>query len=144
MQGVQHNAEAIARAAFRRLRAGEGVETVVEQLRRYLTRKHQLRLLPSVLRRLLSLARTTMVRSRLEVSVAKKEAFTLEDPKVQNVLNQWGVPSSAPVEVKEDATLVGGWKLVWQDRMVDASTRRSLLALYQALRTAARTGQEKQ
>ncbi|GIW68908.1 MAG: hypothetical protein KatS3mg100_402 [Candidatus Parcubacteria bacterium] len=130
--------ESLARAALLQLERGEELSAVLSGMQNYLTRTHRTALLRFALRALRAQAVGRARRQTAQLTIARPGDAAKARAESRAYLTRWGAPESTPVEAIIDPTLIGGWRLVWRDRMVDASRRRAVLALYGALRNAAR------
>lgn len=125
--------QALAAASLRRIAAGEDPHDVLRKVARYLERTQRKRLLRLVARAVLAQCAREVRSHEFVLQLAREGDRTEAHAAVRSLMEQWGA-AEAPLCEGIDPTLIRGWRAVWKGRMVDASVRRTIFALYAALR----------
>lgn len=106
------------------------VETVLKNAMALLSKKGHTRLWPAVLRGVVREFEKRSVEAVPQVTVAKESAEQSEALKL--ALASLGA-TAAPPKTVVDSTLIGGFLVQYQDRMIDASYKRALTDLYRKI-----------
>src|SRR3989344_5046050 len=116
-------AEALQKVA----RSGKEPKAIVSLLHEALARRGRQALLPRIARAFARIAERDLSRNALVLSVAGAEAKARKEAK--QVLDAMHVDMK-DVEVREDDTLIGGWRLEGREHLYDASFKKHLLSIY--------------
>lgn len=111
--------------------SGLPVNDVLARLQVLLKRRGHSKLYPAILTALLREVEVGANESGARLSVAR--ASDAQSPLVSKLKKELSVGASDDVTVTVDETLIGGAKLRAHHQEIDASYKRSLLSLYQAV-----------
>lgn len=118
-------AQDYARALWRHLEKGAAPASAAKSLHALMKSRGHISLAPKVARAFRTLTDSVREKKTMRLYVGNSA-----DSKA--ALRECGVVEQE-VETRVDDTLIGGWKLVGRGRIVDASYKRQLLAMYQRI-----------
>jgi F0F1-type ATP synthase delta subunit len=122
--------EIYVQAVVANLEAGLNPETVLSNLKTVLERRGHVRLHESILQ---SVAQTLEDQSKQNaVTVTIDKSITTDSALVTKLISELGA-SSVERRVIVDPTIVGGAKVSYQSRQLDATYKTALQKLYQAI-----------
>lgn len=108
--------------------AGKNPKASVASLRESLARTGRQALLPRIALAFMRIVERERSRNTLTLSVASTHAARAKT-EAKQALKAMNVDAD-DVELKEDETLIGGWRLEGRERLYDASFKKHLLSIY--------------
>lgn len=116
-----------AEALRRLVEKGKNPKTAVSELHTALKKQGRTQLMPRIARAFKRVAERDAARNTVRLYVAG--ANTHAKTSAKHALEAMSVDAK-DVEVIEDATLIGGWRLEGREQLYDASYKKKLLELY--------------
>ena len=123
------NPEPYAQALSRMLEKGAKPKELIAKLQAMLKRQGRIALLPKIARAFVRIAARESRKNTVTLSVARTKDERGAHTAVKVFLKEMDVlPKDVAVKTEED--LIGGWRLEGRGQLVDASFKKSLLAMY--------------
>lgn len=118
-----------AKALWKMVEGGMTPKQGVATLHAYLTGRGRASLLPRIGRALARIASRERAKNTIVLSVARDKDVASAKRASANFLKELG---AAPddLEVRVDESLIGGWRLLGREQLLDASFKKSLLSIY--------------
>lgn len=120
---------AYAQALWKMLGKGTEPDAAVRALRETLARRGRTALLPGIARALRRIAARESRRNAVTITVARAADASGAKAAAARALAEIGA-GPHDVEVRLDDTLIGGWRIEGRGRLVDASFKTLLSAMY--------------
>lgn len=121
--------QAYAQALWKVVEDGMTPKEAVAELREVLTRLGRITLLPKIARAFARIAARDSARNNVVLSIAHKKDERGAKRDVKQFLSDVGA-EPRDVTVTMDDSLIGGWRLEGNERLVDASFKKHLLSMY--------------
>lgn len=118
---------AYAEAMQKMIADGKSPKTLVEALHKTLQRQGRTALMPRIARAFKRVVERESARNTVRLYVAHTHGAAKS--KAKHAIEALNVDSK-DVEVMEDTTLIGGWRLEGREQLYDASYKKYLLELY--------------
>jgi F0F1-type ATP synthase delta subunit len=117
-------------AVVANLEAGMNPETVLRNLKTVLERRGHLRLYGEVLKQVQKTLEQKQKSKAVTVIVSTEKAS--HTTTVQKLIDELGADTAEQVVIV-DPTIIGGAKVIYQDRQLDATHKTALYSLYQSI-----------
>ncbi len=127
--------KAYAEALWGMVKSGKDPQKSVEGLRDALMERGRLALMPRIARAFGEIAERAAKQDTVTLTVAKENDVHKALKEAHAYLEKMGVEKD-DVKTRVDETLIGGWRLDGRERLVDASYKNELLALYNRITNA--------
>ncbi len=126
------DAQTLAQVLYASTHSGaeEGTDNV-ESFILFLQKNNLTALLPSILRRYQSLVAADELGQSVRIIVAQDTPQ--ERALAETACKQFGIPVSSPRQFSQDAQLVGGCVIVWNNHRYDLSLQRQITRLQETL-----------
>jgi F0F1-type ATP synthase delta subunit len=123
---------AYAQALFKMIDKGSDPKKAVVALHEMLVKRGRQVLLPRIAHAFSRIAMRERARSGMTLVVADAKDEKHAATEAKKVLTKMGVDHRGHIEIKVDESLVGGWVIEGDGRLIDASYKKQLMDIYNA------------
>lgn len=118
-----------AKALWKMVEGGMTPKQGVAKLHAYLTGRGRADLMPRIGRALARIASRERAKNTIVLSVAHEKDVASAKRGAAHVLKGLGATPD-DIDIRVDESLIGGWRLLGREQLLDASFKKSLLSIY--------------